>query len=286
MDWWRTKWLLILAFAGLDLLLLLQLDRMRLPVIPAPARAVLALSAAPPPDLAALQVQTQGWQAGDEALLVGTPACQPHLGPQQAVLAVTCSAAQTQEELDWIGGVLQYTDRAGLPGTASRSEALAAARSLTARLNPGLPADAFTAAPVRNPAGWRVTATEAYGGRPLFNGYWSVALRPRSVVALRVWIQVVGPAGPAQPLISASQAASAAARVYGRAALTAAGQQPVLGYYSARVPPPGAAQPWDVWPAYRFRLAGNQCVYVAAQAGTSTSGPAPAGSVPLSPEPC
>ncbi len=285
MDWWRTKWLLILAFAGLDLLLLIQMGRMRLPVIPAPARAVLALPAARPPDLPALQVQTQGWQAGDEALLLGTPACHQNLSPEQVVLAVTCSAPP-DEELDWIGGVLQYTDRTGLPGTAARAAALAAARSVASRLDPGLPAGAFTATALRAPAGWRVTVSEGYQGRPLFNGYWSITLRPGSVVALRVWLQVVGPAGSAEPLISASQAEAAAARVYGRAALAAAGQQPVLGYYSASVAPPGAAQPWQVWPAYRFRLAGNECVYVAALASRPTSGPAPAGGVPLSPEPC
>lgn len=288
MDWWRTKWLLILAFAGLDVLLLLQAGRMRLPVIAAPARAVLALPAARPPDLPVLQVETQAWQAGDEALLNGTPACRQHLGPDQAVLAVTCSAPGTGEQLAWIGGVLQYASDVGLPAGASARQARAFAARLAARLTPGLAPSAFTATPTQVPAGWRLTALESYEGRPLFNGYWSVTVRtgrPPSTVALRVWLQVLGPAGPVEPLISPQAAAGVAARVYGRAALAAAGQQPQLGYYSPSVEPPGAAEPWDVAPAYRFRLAGDQCVYVDALGGTQPAPGSPQ-AVPLSPQPC
>jgi hypothetical protein len=287
-DWWRTKWLLILAFAALDALLLLQAARMRLPVLPAPARAVLALSASRPPDLPVLQVQTQAWQAGDEALLGGAPRCRQHLGSDQAVLAVTCSTQASAEQLAWIGGALQYVAAAGLPAGGTARQAAGFASRLASRLSPRVPASAFAAVRLHDPGGWLLTASESYAGRPLFNGYWAITLRPRSVVALRVWLQVLGAAGPPERIVSPSAAATAAARVYGRAALVAAGQQPQLGYYSASLEPPGAPQPWDVFPVYRFRLAGDQCVYVDALAGgpSADAGPGPQEAVPLSPQPC
>lgn len=294
MDWWRTKWLFIALFLALDILLLIQLRRMRLPVVPLPAHSVLSLSAARPPDLPLLEVRTLGWSDGDEALLTGTPTCTPPIGPEDA--ARSCAVPGTGETLDWIGGALTYSSPSGVPfaalsRAAGEAEATALARQLVGRLNPGLgPAD-FSVTPLGGDAGDRITAAETYEGRPLFGAYWFIEVRPRSVDAIRSpWLDVIGPAGAPARVSSAASALAAAARVYGQAAVTAAGQQPTLGYYAPLSGERAGGAPWCLWPTYRLRLSGNQCVYIDAVAGSVQCGaggrPTSFGQGLISPQTC
>ena len=275
MDWWRAKLVLIAAFLCLDVMLVWEVHRLRLPVVPGPARHVLTLGGSAPTRLPVLQVETEPWQVGDEALLPGTPACHQHLGPQQQVLAVACATSGSPDQLDWVDGVLEYTAGSGVPtGRGDVGADTALARGLIARLNPGLPASSVTGGQAASPAGIRTyVATEMYAGEPLWNGRWTVAVGPHSIVAQRYWLQVVGPdpAHPAAPLISPARALGEADRLYTGAAVAAGGQQLALGYYAATVEAPNAA-PWDVYPAYRIHVGAGACIYINALAGAAPSG--------------
>lgn len=301
MDWWRAKLILVGAFLCLDILLVLQIRGMRLPVVPAPVRQVLHLQSAQPAPLPPLQVETVGWLVGDESLLPGSPQCDAPFEDQSGtILSERCTAPGSGAELDLVGGVLQYTGSSQVPAArAGEAKASAQAAALIARLDPEVPAGALTGGRLEAATGLRTfAATESWLGTPLFDGRWTVSLGPRLVQAEGSRLQVLGAFASPLPLISAAVAAVDAARLYGKAAIDAAGIPPLLGYYAPPWPP---AQPWLLWPVYLVHVGASDCVYLSAVAGGATAAEAVAAvqataasdfgqragvAAPLSPQPC